>query len=367
MRSHADGVGAPTTAGRAGERARWRGTVATALAVPLLAGCPGVGPEPGRQQAESPAVSTPARSPGAAPGSASLPLPEVVERVEPSVVTVFAGSGVGSGVVYRDDGTVVTNAHVVGRARQVELALADGSRVDGQVLATDPVTDLAVIRADSDDLPAATFQESLPRVGETVLAIGSPLGFTNTVTAGIVSGLGREIPGSARTSRALVDLIQTDAPISPGNSGGALVDTSGEIVGINEAYIPPQAGAVSLGFAIPAATVVDVVDELLATGRASHPFLGIVPDRLTDRLAEAFDLDVDGGVLVREVTEDGPAARAGIEAGDVVTTFDGERVRTVEEFLGALRESEPGDRVDVEIVRQDETRTVQVTLGRLDS
>lgn len=161
------------------------------------------------------------------PGSDRIDFPALVEKVEPSVVTVFANSGLGSGVVYQGGGVVVTNAHVVGDTEQVELGLADGTRIGGRVVARDEVTDLAVIRAERKDLPPARFEASLPRVGEPVLAIGSPLGFENTVTAGIVSGLGREIPGAAGKNRALVDLVQTDAAISPGNSGGALVDAEG--------------------------------------------------------------------------------------------------------------------------------------------
>lgn len=326
------------------------GVAAAVLAV-LVAGCTAGDDRDG----PDPAVA----------GGDTVDFPALVERVEPSVVTVFAGSGLGSGVAYQGGGVVVTNAHVVGDTEQVELGLADGTRIEGKVVARDEVTDLAVIRAARKDLPPARFEASLPRVGEPVLAIGSPLGFENTVTAGIVSGLGREIPGAADKNRALVDLVQTDAAISPGNSGGALVNAEGAVVGINEAYIPPQVGAVSLGFAIPAATVVDVVDELLENGRARHPFLGIAPDRVTPELADGLDLGVKEGVLVRDVVAKGPADAAGIRPGDVITAFGREEVRSVEEFLGALRDVEPGDEVKVELHRGDDRRTVTVTLGEL--
>ncbi|HEV2087548.1 MAG TPA: trypsin-like peptidase domain-containing protein [Cryptosporangiaceae bacterium] len=328
-----------------------RAAIFAVLTVSLLAGCTGEVPEADRS------------SDAAATTGKALPLPEVVRRVEPSVVTVFVGQGSGSGVVYRNGGVVVTNAHVVGEARQAELGLADGSRTSATVVAVDRVTDLAVLQAERKDLPPARFETGLPQVGQTVVVIGTPLGFANSVTAGIVSGVGREIPGSAETTRALVDLIQTDAAISPGNSGGALVNTAGQVVGINEAYIPPQAGAVSLGFAIPAATVVDVVDDLLATGRARHPLLGIAPAPLTPQLAEAFGIGVDAGVLVRQVTAGGPAAQAGVQPGDVITELAGEQVRSVEELLGALRKTEPGDEVKVGFYRGKDRRTLTVTLG----
>jgi S1-C subfamily serine protease len=213
---------------------------------------------------------------------------DLVARIEPSVVTIVTGQGLGSGVVYQPDGTLVTNAHVVGTARNVQVAFADGTRVAGHVLAADAVTDLAVVKAERTGLPALALRTSLPRPGELVLAMGSPLGFENSVTQGIISGVNRQIPGSASQGHPLVDLLQTDAAISPGNSGGALVDAAGKLVGLNEAYIPPSAGAVALGFAIPAATVQDVADQLIATGHARHPSLGLTVAQLTPNIAAAL-------------------------------------------------------------------------------
>jgi S1-C subfamily serine protease len=311
--------------------------------------------------------SDPAPSPGAtgspAAGDFYGTLPNLVERVEPSVVTVFTSAGLGSGVVYRDGNVIVTNAHVVGDEKQVRIGLADGGETAGSVLAVDVTTDLALIKAARSNLPVATFQQALPRQGTLVMAIGSPLGLSNTVTTGVVSGVGRQIPGSATQSRATVDLIQTDAAISPGNSGGALMDGTGKVVGVNEAYIPPQAGAVSLGFAIPAATVVSVADQLLASGKAVHPYLGIVPAPVTKEIAGSLGLPAAEGVLVRAVVPGGPAATAGIRRGDVVTTFNGQAVRTLEDLLGAVRRTKPGDRVPVGLVRGGATRTVTVTVG----
>jgi serine protease DegQ len=147
-------------------------------------------------------------------------IPSIVRKLEPSIVTVYVGQGLGSGIVYKADGVIVTNQHVVGDAKQVAIGFADGQRVPGQVLATDPVTDLAVVRVSRTGLPAARFETALPAVGELAIALGSPLGFANTATAGIISGLGRAIPAEGAQGQPLVDLIQTDAAISPGNSGG---------------------------------------------------------------------------------------------------------------------------------------------------
>lgn len=320
------------------------------------------------QAAGSTASATPSQAPAdtgvAGQGGVFSRLPDLVQTVEPSIVTIATRVGVGSGVVYRSSGVIVTNAHVVEDFKRVQVTIASGAEMPGRVLATDTVTDLAVVRVDRQ-LPATQFETELPRAGELVLAMGSPLGFENSATAGIVSGLNREIPGAAERSRALVDLIQTDAAISPGNSGGALVNVDGHVVGINEAYIPPQAGAVSIGFAIPAATVVDTVDELLATGEATHPFVGIVPARITPQIAQTLDLGVDSGVLVAQVVQDGPAAAAGIRRGDVIVEFNHEDVADVGEFLGALRSVEPGDTVNVVVVRDGERQTVQLRLGEL--
>ncbi len=352
----------------------------------LLTGCTGTGGTPPAASAATsvPAPSAPASSEGLPPegtrpgtaGASSPPttggggspfgqIPAVTRSVEPSVVTLFTSDGLGSGVVYRDDGTIVTNEHVVGDARTVEVAFADGKRLQGRVLAADAGADLAVVRVPRTGLPAARFQTQLPQVGELAVALGSPLGFEGTAIAGIISGLNREIPGSAAQSTALVDLIQTDAPISPGNSGGALVDVDGEVVGINDAYIPPAAGAVALGFAIPSATVVDVVEQLLATGSVRSPFVGIRPGRIIEQVADRLGLRRTDGVLVLDVVDDSPAAAAGLQPGDVVVAVNEAPVRTVEEFLGALRPLRPGQAVPLVRVRDGAEQTVRVTLGEV--
>ncbi|MFD0487485.1 S1C family serine protease [Saccharopolyspora spinosporotrichia] len=293
----------------------------------------------------------------------SADLPAVVERSAPSVVTVSAGQSMGSGVAYRDN-IVLTNAHVVGDKAQVEIILADATRTPGQVLATDTVTDLAVVRTERTGLPQIHYRTELPRPGETVIAIGSPLGFENTVTAGVVSGLHREIPGSAKQTEALVDLIQTDASISPGNSGGALLNTRGEVVGINNAYMKPITGAVSIGFAIPTSTAVDVADQLLEHGKATHAYIGASLGRVTSALDTRLGLPVDHGAIVLAVDPGGPAATAGIQPGDVIVQFADKPVRTVEDLLGHMRGTEPGQNVRTTVIRQNQEQQLTVTIGQ---
>jgi serine protease DegQ len=230
------------------------------------------------------------------------------------------------------------------------------------VLATDADTDLAVIRVERPDLPAARFGTALPRVGSLAVALGSPLGFERTVTAGIVSGLHRQIPGSASQTRALVDLIQTDAAISPGNSGGAVVGAGGEVMGISVAYVSPQQGAVAVGFAIPASTATRVADELLETGHARHAYLGVQPGMLTPELAAQAGV-VTNGVVIYALSPDGPAAKAGMRPGDVLTGVGGEKVAGVEELFAALRRHQPGETVGVSYVRDGHDQTARVQIA----
>jgi serine protease DegQ len=289
-------------------------------------------------------------------------IPTIVSNVQPSVVTIFTEGGLGSGVVYSEDGLILTNEHVVRGNREVEVGFADGQRVAGTVRATDAISDLALVEAKRTGLPAAKFQTGLPRIGELAVVIGSPLGFENTATAGIISGLHREIPGSASSSQSLVDLIQTDAAISPGNSGGALVNSRGEVIGISEAYIPPQSGAVALGFAIPAATAVKVADQLREDGTADHAFIGLGLAEITQQIADELGLPDTNGALALSVPEGGPAGNAGIRPGDVLIKLDGDDLATPEDLLAALRTKSPGQTVTVEVRRGSETREVKVQL-----
>ena len=287
-------------------------------------------------------------------------IPALVDEVQPSVVAVVTDVGEGSGVIYDDDGAIVTNAHVVAGAATVDVTFADGSRSDGEVVAADPSVDLAVIRTDRDDLAAANFSDSSPRVGELAVAIGNPLGFENTVTAGIISGLERSVPGGGT---ALVGLLQTDAAISPGNSGGALVGATGEVIGVNVAYIPPAGGAVAIGFAIPSVVVVDVAEEMLDDGQAEHAFLGITPAALTPQLAEQYGIGAESGVLVLEVVPGSPADEAGISPSDVIVAVDDEQVAEPGDLLAELRRRDPGDTIELTVLRGGDEESVDVELG----
>lgn len=313
----------------------------------------------------TPAASSPAPATsgtGGGSGTAAGNLPQLVENLSPSVVTIFTQSGLGSGVVYSADGLILTNEHVIRGATTVEVGFADGQRVEGTVKASDAVTDLALVQAKRTGLPKPTYQSDLPKVGEGALVLGSPLGFENTATAGIISGLHRSIPGSASNSLSLVDLIQTDAPISPGNSGGAVINMRGEVIGISEAYIPPSSGAVSLGFAIPAATAVDVAEELLANGTAKHAYLGLTPGELTAQIAEQLGIEAGSGVVVLAADPDGPAGRAGIRPGDVLQSVEGVELTTPEKLLAELRKRNPGDTVGFKVKRGDQSLDIKVDL-----
>lgn len=324
-----------------------------------LSGCtdvPAPAPSPATTGTAAPTAGAPT---GTAPGQPISPdaaggIPQMVENLAPSVVTIFTDGGLGSGVVYSEDGLILTNEHVVRGSIEVEVGFADGQRVAGTVKATDPVTDLALVQADRTGLPKPIYQTALPKVGEGVVVLGSPLGFENTATAGIISGLHRSIPGSAQNSLSLVDLIQTDAPISPGNSGGAVINMRGEVVGISEAYIPPQAGAVALGFAIPAATAVEVAQELLEDGTAEHAYLGLTPGALTPQIAGRLGIEAESGVVVLAVEEGSPAGEAGVQPGDVLESMEGVQLRTPEQLLAELRSRNPGDTVALRVQRGGE-------------
>jgi S1-C subfamily serine protease len=308
------------------------------------------------------------------------PVARVAAQVAPSVVQVNVqavqmtpfgaqeGEGLGSGVIYREDGYILTNNHVVEGASEVNIAFADGTTEQGEVVGTDPATDVAVVRVDRRGLPAASFGDARDlTVGELAVAIGSPSGFQSTVTSGVVSGMGREVPAEltgGRQETSLVDLIQTDAAISPGSSGGALANRNGEVVGINVAYLPPaETGAESIGFAIPAYTATSVADQLIENGEAVGPYMGVSLTDLAPETARRFGVEAESGALVAEVEPSGPAARAGIEAGDIVTAVGEQEVRGSGDLLSALRRYVPGDRVEVTVLRDGAEERINLRLG----
>ena len=291
------------------------------------------------------------------------PVVNIVKQVQPSVVTVLVDGGLGSGIVYSADGMIVTNNHVVAGSSSYTVAFASGEQVPATLVGTDPIGDVAVLKVAKTGLPAASFETASPQVGQLAVAIGSPLGFEDTVTVGIVSGLQRTIPGSAQESQALVDLIQTDAAISPGNSGGALVDANSKVIGMNVAYIPPSASAVSIGFAIPAETVTAIADDLIAGKPVQHAFLGIRYGQLTPQLAQQYGINADHGLVVLEVESGSPAESAGIKPGDVVLSVGGQDMNQVEDLIAALHNHAPGDTVPIVIDRNNQQQTLQVKLG----
>lgn len=310
------------------------------------------------------------------------PAQSVATKLGPSVVNIAVRgtvqglfgqqqsySGEGSGVIYTSDGKIITNNHVVtddygGVVRDLEVTLATGQKLAAGVIGRDALTDLAVIKVNASmNLPAATFRNDQPSVGEYAVAIGSPLGYENSVTLGVVSGLARSIEGvSGPEGVALNNLIQTDAPISPGNSGGALANADGEVIGINVAYLPAQTGAVNIGFAIPSVVATQVADEIIKTGKATHSYLGVGPQTVTTELQRRFGLSRSSGVLVAEVTLNGPADKAGIKRGDIIFKIGDREMVTSSDLLVAIRDKKPGDRVQVTLDRDGQTSTVTVTL-----
>ena len=345
----------------------------------LASGCSFGGDEPGPRAQnvaqEAPEVSTDVPE--------DEPVARVAAQVGPSVVQVNVqaiqltpfgaqqGQGLGSGVIYRRDGYIITNNHVVENASEVNVAFADGSTERGEVVGADPSTEIAVVRVNRADLPAARFAEGSPTVGQLAVAIGSPSGFQSTVAEGVVSGLNREVPGRftrGQQQAALVDLIQTDAAVSPGSSGGALVDRSGEVVGINVAYLPPETRAESIGFAIPSDTATSVADQLIENGRVSNPFLGVRGLRdLTPDIARQFELSVESGAIFAEVVPGGPADAAGMNSGDVITALGSAEIADSGDLLAALRDYRPGDDVTLTLVRggRGNEESVEVELEEL--
>ncbi|MEO1065305.1 MAG: trypsin-like peptidase domain-containing protein [Actinomycetota bacterium] len=281
---------------------------------------------------------------------------DVAERVSPGVARIVVRrSGderaTGSGVLFRSDGLVLTNAHVVRDAVEVNVTLADGSEHDASIVGIDSLTDIAVIDLDGTSLPTvALATEPQLAVGQTALAIGSPLGLDGgpTVTLGVISALGRDL--ESPSGLRLYDLIQTDAPIAPGSSGGALVDANGALIGITTAIGVSDVGAEGLGFATPIGIAYDVAIDLLDDGRVEHAWLGITG---TERSDEGVVVD---GVEIMTVTEGGPAGVAGLEPGDVIISADGNVVPTMSHLIGVLRRSSPGATIPLELASGVEVR-----------
>lgn len=276
----------------------------------------------------------------------------------------------GSGVIYKSDGYIITNNHVVtdetgsNPVSAIKVTLATGEQLDGKLIGRDPLSDLAVVKVDKTGLPAAKFVAGVPTVGEYAIAIGSPLGYENSVTLGIISGVGRTIQGvTGAEGIALSNLIQTDAPISPGNSGGALANSKGEVIGINVAYESPQGGAVSIGFAIPSTTAASVADQLISGGKVTHAYMGVSTQAITSELQKQYNLSRASGLLVAEVASGSPAEKAGIKQGDIIVKVNGTDVTDPGALAATIRDMKPGDQVQVVIDRNGQSQTVTVTLA----
>ncbi|MBX3506014.1 MAG: DegQ family serine endoprotease [Parvibaculum sp.] len=268
----------------------------------------------------------------------------------------------GSGFLIDPDGIVVTNNHVIDGADRIEVIMTDGTTLPATVAGTDPKTDLAVLRVESDKpLPYVEIGDSSGlRVGDWVLAIGNPFGLGGTVTAGIVSALNRDIHAGNYD-----DFIQTDAAINRGNSGGPLFNLDGEVVGVNSAIISPSGASVGIGFAVPASTVKPIVAQILEYGETRRGWIGVRIQTVTPDLADSLGLGAARGALVAGVTSEGPAAEAGLEPGDVVLAFDGRNIATMRDLPRVVAEARIGSTVDMQIFRDGETLTRRIAVAQL--
>jgi 2-alkenal reductase len=312
---------------------------------------------------------------------------QAVKQVSPAVVTVIntlkadaqpsdsqrnpfpfpqqdqAQRASGSGVIISQDGYVVTNNHVIENQGSLAVLFADGTRHEATLVGADPLQDLAVIKI-SDPVPAvaALGNSTALQPGQTLIAIGSPLGdFKNSVTVGVVSALNRSVPGSS-----MEGLVQTDAAINHGNSGGPLVDLRGEVIGINTLVVRGNGGtldqAEGLGFAIPSQTVKTVSEKLIADGKIAYPFLGVSYGMIDAELAAENNLPVQNGALISEVQPNQPAAKAGLQAGDIIISLDGLKLGSDTSLRGVLLQHQPGDTVKIEVLRDGRTLVLDVTL-----
>jgi len=294
----------------------------------------------------------------------------VAESVGPSVVNVntktkiqfffqaIPQEGAASGVIITRDGYILTNNHVVEGAQQIRVTLADGRAFDAKVVGRDPYTDVAVIKIEATDLPAAKLGDSTNlKIGQIAIAIGNPFGLGKTVTAGIISALNRSITTESGT--IIEGLIQTDAPINPGNSGGALVNSAGEVIGINTAIYQ---GAQGIGFAIPIHLAKSIADQIISKGYASHPWMGVYLDTVDAQMSAYYRLPVDYGAIIMDIVKNGPADKAGIKRGDIIIEFNGEKITTADDLVVRVMRCKVGDRIKLGIARGDQRLTIEVTL-----
>jgi serine protease Do len=271
--------------------------------------------------------------------------------------------GQGSGFIVSPDGIILTNAHVVDKATEVTVRLTDRREFRAKVLGSDKPSDVAVLKIDATGLPTVKLGSSLSeKVGEWVLAIGSPFGFENSVTSGIVSAKSRSLPDGA-----YIPFIQTDVAVNPGNSGGPLFNMKGEVIGINSQIFTRSGGYQGLSFAIPIDLAIKVKDQLLQFGKVSRGRLGVTIQEVNQQLADSFGLKRPGGALVASVEDDGPAAKAGIKPGDVILKFNGRAIPSSSQLPAQVADAKPGAKATLEISRNGTTREIEVKLGELES
>ena len=269
--------------------------------------------------------------------------------------------GLGSGVIVSPEGYLITNHHVIDGADDIEVLLADGRQAQARLVGTDPDSDVAVLKIDLDKLPAITFGNTeVLQVGDAVLAIGNPFGVGQTVTAGIVSALGRNQLGI----NTFENFIQTDAAINPGNSGGALVDAAGNLVGINTAIFSKSGGSLGIGFAIPANTARMVMDGLIRDGSVTRGWIGVEPRDLTPEMAESLRLPVKGGVLITGVLQNGPAGNGGMRPGDVVLKIADQNISNTAQLFNAVAALKPGNPATIAVQRGDRALELKVLVAQ---
>ena len=304
-----------------------------------------------------------------------------VEKVTPAVVTIRStgggllgtADGTGSGFIYHPDGWILTNSHVVEDASELLVELHDGREFAGEVYGIDTLTDLAIVKIDATDLPAAPIGTSADlESGQLAIAIGNPLGYENTVTTGVVSGLGRQIQASDATqtsAETLRNLIQTDAAINPGNSGGPLVNSAGQVIGVNTAVSTTAQG---LGFAIPIDVAKPIMEQALEGQPLVRPWIGVYYVPIDPAVAAAEDLPVDSGALIGTTDGSGeavfpgsPAEAAGLQAGDIITAVNGEQIGADTELSMLILPHAPGDTITLRVLRDNSVQEVEVTLGEL--
>ncbi len=345
-----------------------------------------------RWQAPQPRPGVTIRQAPATPATPAPPLESfapAAQRVIPAVVNVFTqqkvrapavqdpifryffgdrldgrprqASNLGSGVIVSANGYVLTNYHVVEAADEIQVALADGRALPARVVGADPETDLAVLKVDAGDLPAITFaQPDTLRVGDWVLAVGNPFGVGQTVTAGIVSALGRTQLGI----NTFENFIQTDAAINPGNSGGALVDAAGNLVGVNSAIYSRTGGSQGIGFAIPVSIARQVMEQIIREGSVTRGWVGIEVQDLTPELAESFSLKNAHGALIAGVLKGGPADNGGVRPGDVLLAVNGKQVSDSASLLNLIAALKPGETARLSVARKQQSLEVSVQAGR---